>query len=80
MLLDDAQHFLFLLIQGYSVHSLRDQRDENVTCYYNGKFPKLLSIVLSNDHTLLHQGYCPGQNEKYRFLYFLSPCTYSKQP
>lgn len=30
MSLDDAQQFSFLLIQGYTVHSLRDQRDEKV--------------------------------------------------
>lgn len=30
MSLDDAQHTLFLLIQGYAVHSLKDQRAENM--------------------------------------------------
>lgn len=82
MSLDDAQHFLFLLIQGYAVHSLRDQRDEKVTRYNKVKkkvkFLKLqlLSIALSNDNMLLHQDYCPDLHTKMKnadFFFLLFP-------
>lgn len=81
MSLDDAQHFLFLLIQGYAVHSLRDQRDEKVTRYNKVKKKvkilklQLLSIALSNDNMLLHQDYCPDLETKMKnadFFFIIS--------